>query len=148
MTLARIHYEDTGREGYLLLHSFDGTVRGIVFRSEEEKRGALADGRAAIDCTAVERGLLPRGATLVSRATARDAAALIEELRDPADTAPRDPLAATRLAFSLKLLMERSEYIDGQRDAEARRVDPIAARRYDAIVQELIDVGPIAEEPE
>ncbi len=139
MTLARMHYEDTGQEGYLLLHGFDGTVRGVVFRNDEEKGRALADGRAAIDCMAVEHGLLPRGATLVSRATARDAAALIEELRDPAETAPRDLLAATRLAFSLKLLVERSEYIDGLRDAEARRVDPGAARRYEAIVQALID---------
>ncbi len=139
MTLARMYYKDTRPDAFLILHLYDGTVRGVLFRDHDAKVAALAEGRAAIDCTAITQGLLPHGAILVTRASASDAATLLEELREPGDTSKPDPLAAVRLAFSLRLLVKRSETIDKESDAQARLADPLAAWRYDSIVAALLD---------
>ncbi len=141
MKLPRMYYDDIRPDAFLELHLFDGTIRGVVFRDHDAKAAALAHGRAEIDCTAIQYGLLPRGAVVVTRAVASDTATLLEELRDPGDTGASEPLAATRLSFSLKLLIDKSEHIDEQRDAEVRRADPFTARRYDSIVDALLEAS-------
>lgn len=120
---------------YHLLHSYDGTCRGVVFESDEAAAAALAPGRADMDCVAIGSGLLPRGAILVSRAGSGDIDAIMAETRDV--SVEEDPLAETRLRFSIKLLVERSEWISLEEDASARMADPDAADRYEKILDEL-----------
>lgn len=138
MKLPTMRYLDGGRANLLLLHSFDGTARGVVFLDDVAKTAALAPGRADIDCTAIEKGMLPRGAALVTRATKRDAKDVRAEMApEHDDDASADPLADVRLDFSLGILARNSEHIDAKRDAEARRRNPGNARIYEGIVDEL-----------
>lgn len=132
-----MRYVDDGRLNYLELRCLDGTTRGMLFRDAAAKAAALLPGRADIDCTAVMKGILPRGTTLVSRAGRRDLEELLGECAKGSDMSSADPLARIRLGFSLDLLVRRSEYIDEERDAEARRKDPDGARIYEEIVDEL-----------
>ncbi|MEG3159493.1 hypothetical protein U1763_03155 [Sphingomonas sp. LB2R24] len=100
--------------------------------------------RAAIDLTAIGSGFLPRGAVMVSRAGSGDVDSILDEV-DLGDR--RDPLATVRLRFSIDLLVRASEWIDKERDREARRRDPAAARRYEGIVDELVAFGFRSGEP-
>lgn len=133
MKYVTIRYEKSEDERLLILHSFDGTFRSIAFQSDEDVSSALMTGRAEADCVAVRSGMLPRGATLVSSANAADP---IEVLTQMEGAAARrlDPLAVVRLAFSQKLLTDRSTFIDQARDATARRDHPDDARRYELLV--------------
>ncbi|MEO2006964.1 MAG: hypothetical protein ABGY41_23055, partial [Candidatus Poribacteria bacterium] len=110
------------------LYMFDGTYREVVFRSEANCEAAMKAGRADIDCVAIDAGMLPRGAAVVFAARPIDAKSFVGD-GDPGV----DPLAATRLAFSLQLLASRSRHIDAERDREARRLRPEDARRYEAL---------------
>jgi len=138
MKYATMRYVDDGRTNHLELHCFDGTKRGVVFRDATCKGAALRAGRADIDCTAIQRGMLPRGATLVSPAGARSAEEVPRETRAGTRVEGQsDPLAAVRIRFSLQLLVDRSEYITEDEDAKARQRDPDNARIYEGIVDEL-----------
>lgn len=137
MRYATMRYVDDERPNYLELQFLDGTTRGVLFRDATAKAAALLPGRADIDCTAVMKGILPRGATLVSRAGKRDLEELLGERPKESDATSVDPLAKIRLGFSLELLVRQSEYITEERDAEARRRNPDEARIYEGIVDEL-----------
>lgn len=132
MKYPEMYYRKTETTLHCELYMFDGTYREVVFKSEADCSAALEDGRADIDCVAVDAGFLPRGAALVTRARPIDAKTFVSD-RD----LDVDPLAATRLTFSLRLLASRSQYIDADRDMEARRLKPDDARRYEALVDLL-----------
>lgn len=144
MRYPRVQYTRL-RGDYLELSSYDGTRRGIVFANEAAASAAFDLDRAAIDLTAIGSGFLPRGAVMVSRAGSADVDGILEEV-DEGD--PRDPLAAVRLRFSIDLLVRASEWIDEERDREARRRDPAAARRYEGIVDELVAFNSRSREPD
>lgn len=133
MKYATIRYEKSEGERTLILHSFDGTSRSVEFRSEEEMAFALMTGRAEADCVAVQSGMLPRGATLVSSASAVDPSKVLTQIQGAA-TRSVDPLAVVRLAFSQKILADRSTFIDEARDATARQDHSDDARRYELLV--------------
>jgi hypothetical protein len=133
MRYPKMHYRKTDTTLRCELYMFDGTYREVVFRSEADCMAAFKDGRADIDCVAIYAGILPRGAALVTRAKPIDAKSFVGD-----GDAGVDPLAATRLAFSLRLLASRSQHIDADRDREARRLRPDDARRYEALVDMLI----------
>ncbi len=133
MKYATIRYEKSERERVLILHSFDGTFRSVEFRSHEELASALMKGRAEADCVAVQSGMLPRGATLVSSAVAVDPREVLARMQGPA-AGGVDPLAVVRLGFSQKLLADRSTFIDETRDVGARQDNPDDARRYELLV--------------
>jgi len=132
------------RGDYLELSSYDGTRRGVAFANEAAASAAVDLDRAAIDLTAIGSGFLPRGAVMVSRAGSGDVDSILDEV-DQGDR--RDPLATVRLRFSIDLLVRASEWIDKERDREARRRDPAAARRYEGIVDELVAFGFRSGEP-
>lgn len=136
MRYPKMHYRKTDITHHCELYLFDGTYREVIFRSEADCSAALKEGRADIDCVAVYAGMLPRGAALVTRAEPIDAKNFVGD-----DGIGVDPLAATRLAFSLRLLASRSQHIDADRDAEARRLRPDDARRYEALVDLLLTTG-------
>lgn len=94
---------------------------------------AMIPGRAEADCVAIESGLLPRGAVLVSSAGAVDAREVLAEIEET-PISDVDPLAAVRLGFSQRLLADRSRLIDEVRDAEVREAYPDKAGRYDLLV--------------
>jgi len=102
-----IRYEESGDRRLLDLHSFDGTYRSVSFRTDMDAALAMSDGRAEADCTAIEYGMLPRGATLVSR---KGALRPDHVLADMNGGSARDvnPLESVRLGFSQKLLVDRS----------------------------------------
>lgn len=66
MKYPEVRYVATDHEQYLELHCYDGTYRGVIFENAAAATQALRTGRAELDCTAVLKGFLPRGATLVS----------------------------------------------------------------------------------
>jgi hypothetical protein len=134
MKYPRISYVAIG-PCYHLLRSFDGTSRGVVFESKEAAAAALKPGRAEMDAVAVTNGFLPRGATLVSRASPRD---INEILLEAAGGAAGDPLDRIRLRFSLELQSRRSGWISLDEDAAARSRRPEDAARYESIVDELV----------
>lgn len=136
------YYKDVRPDAFLELHLFDGTIRGVAFRDHDAKVAALVEGRAEMDRTAIEIGLLPYGANFVTRALASDAATALEELRDTSSTGVLRTLAVIRLSTGPKNVTNKSEHVDEERDAEARRIDPVAARRYDSIVEHLLAKGP------
>ena len=136
MKYATIRYEKSGYECLLDLHSFDGTCRRVAFSSDQEMTSALMSGRAEADCTAVEYGMLPRGATLVSSASAADPHQLLARMKGQT-TDDINPLAAVRLSFSQKILSDRSESITEARDAKTRQDRPEDARRYELLVDAI-----------
>lgn len=138
MKYSTIEYVATEWPTELHLHSFDGTFRAVGFRSEEEAAAALLDGRAEADCTAVENGLLPRGAFLVSRPCPLDVDAVLADTLGLDTRDPSYPLASVRLKFSQKLLVDRGADITEPTDAATREDRPQDARRYDALV-DLLD---------
>ena len=131
-------YQPTDHPTELHLHSFDGTFRTVGFKSESDAFFAMTDGRAAADCVAIEHGLLPRGALLVSRPSARDARTVLTETLP--DEVPEDaisPLATVRLRFSQSRLVDRGGHITEETDACVRSANPDDARRYDSLLTEL-----------
>lgn len=136
MKYPEIRYDRTDAVEVLQLYSFDGTYRMVTFRDGDAAVAALADGRASADVVAVQSGFLPRGATFVSRAHAPEARALMTSMGDR--SYERDPLAAIRLAFSLRLLVDRSRDIDGRSNQRERLTHSGAARRYEALVDALL----------
>lgn len=132
MRYPQIRYVANGRRCHLL-HSYDGTCRGVVFLTDEAAEEALVPGRAEMDVVAIASGFLPRGATLVTRASAGDAEAIARDLGGG-----EDPLATIRLQFSMGLLADRSEWISHDEDVAARTRRPEDASRYEAIVDEVM----------
>jgi hypothetical protein len=133
MKYPAIRYERTDADRLLNLHSFDGTYREVSFRSDGAAADAMKVGRAEADCLATEWGLLPRGATHVSRARPADSQKVLAASR--AGT-PNEvpPLAKVRLEFSQRLLSRRSDFIDEARNARARERHPDEARRYEMLL--------------
>jgi hypothetical protein len=89
----------------------------------------MAPGRAELDVVAIDDGLLPKGAYLVSSAGVPEAFKVRRlGMTSGADAASLD---LVRLRFSLSLLVRRSEYITEERNAAARSRNPERAARYD-----------------
>ncbi|QCB43320.1 hypothetical protein E5673_14700 [Sphingomonas sp. PAMC26645] len=138
MRYPKIRYQPTNHPAELNLHSFDGTFRSVGFKSENEALSAMIKGRAEADCVAIEHGLLPRGALVVSRPSARDAKAVLRETLP--DDSPEDaitPLAIVRLRFSQSRLVDRGCDITDETDACVRSGNPEDARRYDRLLTVL-----------
>jgi len=133
MKYATIRYEKSEGERLLILHSFDGTFRSVEFQSDKDMASALMPGRAEADCVAVQSGMLPRGATSVSRAVAVDPREVLAQMQG-AEGRGVDPLTVVRLGFSQKLLADRSTFIDETRDVGARQKHPDDSRRYELLV--------------
>ena len=133
MTYPDVRYTKSRWRNYLELHSFDGTYRGVLFRDAVSAIHALVPGRAELDCAAVDLGMLPEGAYLVSRASvSNDVRAARTNESGEADTST--PFDEVRLRFSLSLAVHRSEYITRQRDFSFRERHPELATRYDRAI--------------
>lgn len=126
MLYPKVEYVDVQVDGYRELYCFDGTYRGVIFRDERSASAAMRPGRAELDAAAIEKGFLPLGASLVSRAGASD------RDDDPAlrpDFAT-DPLGQIRAKFSASLLAARSEWISAESDLAAKSRQADAYARY------------------
>ncbi len=134
---ASTYYKDVRPDAFLELHLFDGSVRGVVFRDHDAKGAALAGSRAELDSVAIGLGLLPYGAIFVTQALASDAATAIGELQASSSVGVPRALATIRVLDLLKGVVRKSEHVDERRDAEVRRSDPAAARRYDLAIGAL-----------
>lgn len=135
MRYTKVRYVRTKQPLVLELYNFDGTYRLITFRDEYAAADAMNDGRADMDCSAVEQEFLPYGATLVSGARVPDDERLLQIARDTLDPAA-DPLDIVRLRFSIQLLADRSCAIDAERDRMARATHTDHAERYDRYCRE------------
>lgn len=117
MKYPKVRYVRTQQPGYLELHCYDGTYRGVIFESDAAAAVALRPGRAELDCGAVLKGFLPLGARLVSR--------------------PGVVLAAFRGDdMALKAAEARAAdvpYVTAESDETARRADFTGSSRYDLL---------------
>ena len=105
----------------LLLHSFDGSVRFVIFDTLAAVKLALRPGRAELDCVGIINGFLPLGARHVSQDGAHC----------------RLDSAESKLQQAGSASGQENGYIDRGRDALARRNNPIDSRRYDDITGDM-----------
>lgn len=117
---------------YLELYSWDGLYRGVVFRTATDADAAMHPSRAYFDVPAIEAGLLPKGANLVS-----GAASAIDETRLSGDSTDDNPVLLEERRVAVAVKAAASRYVTPERDAEARLKNPGVAMQYDRSIELL-----------